>query len=514
MADCKIYLELSSGAWTDCSADVLARFPVKWHHGIPGDSPTSLVAGVGWASWVFNNGGSNSTNTAGLYTPGGASVRTGFQHGTKCRIYIDAGSGVTRYVFQGVLKRIAPSPGVTSEATCHVLAEDYMGSWSDIEDLSLTLAEGQRADQLVTSVVALNSVAPTNTSYATGISTFTYAFDDLADNPSVLGVLQEIMVSEGFGRIFVTGNASDGETLKFTSRHDRAKAASSLSLSASDIRVQGLTTPTTLEKVINECIVEVYPRSIDSSAATGLVQLEAAIEVAVGTAVTINAEYKDPDNKAVRVGGTDMQTLDATDWSANAASDGSGADLTSNFTVVGTFYGSSVKLVLTNVSASVTGYVRGASVAGLRARGKGLYRFAPVRLTGTNAASITSYGTRPFPVIALGYLGDALTGQGIADYVSNLYGDVTGIPTSVSPLTEKAALLQTCLPIDVGSKITITEVQSGVDAVPCFVENVTGEVTNGKTVKLTWGLSGADQSSILILDDSEAGKLDANALGY
>ena len=47
-----------------------------------------------------------------------------------------------------------------------------------------------------------------------------------------------------------------------------------------------------------------------------------------------------------------------------------------------------------------------------------------------------------------------------------------------------------------------------------FINGVEGEITDGKTVKMTWTLAPASTASVLILDDAVAGKLDSNALGY
>ena len=98
--------------------------------------------------------------------------------------------------------------------------------------------------------------------------------------------------------------------------------------------------------------------------------------------------------------------------------------------------------------------------------------------------------------------------------MAHLFGDVANVPTKATLLTEKPALLQSALPIDIGARVTISEPQSGVSSTEVFVNGIEGTVTAGKSVSLTWTLAPASTTAVLILDDAVAGKLDSNSLGY
>lgn len=518
MADVTIELELSSGVWTDVSADVLARVPVKWSRGIMDSGPLDLVARPGTLSFALNNNASNSAATAGYYSPGHASVRSGFGHGTRARLKIDAGGGVTaRYVFMGRLRSIAPTPGTTGPGACFCMAEDWLAEFADFDDLQLSLVEDQRSDQLIQDLVDLMETAPATVDLDTGIDTYPFAFDDLgATQPQLLGIAQAVMQSER-GFLYLRGDNSTGETLTMENRHARAKAASALTLTEADFAYSGgMTVPSSLDRIFNDVETIVYPRRVDSSATTVLVSLDTEVEVGIGESVTMLVDYRDPANLAAKVGGKDMVAPAAnTDYTANGTSGGGGTDLTSDFDLSSTaFYGSRAKIVAVN-NASVTGYLRGPSGAdGMQLRGKGLYTYQPINSRSENASSIADFGRRNLPSpLEMPYQESQGIGAGVAQFISHLYGDIQNVPTHVRPLTEIPAKLQSCIVRDIGDKITISETQTAASA-EVFINGVEGEITDGKTVRMKWTVAPASTASVLILDDSVAGKLDSNSLGY
>jgi hypothetical protein len=88
------------------------------------------------------------------------------------------------------------------------------------------------------------------------------------------------------------------------------------------------------------------------------------------------------------VAGVDMAIpLASTDYLMNANADGSGADLTSNFTVLATYGSTQVDYEITNNSATTPGYV-----TKLQARGRGLYDYDPLEAEERNEGSITAIG--------------------------------------------------------------------------------------------------------------------------
>jgi len=519
MATVSIELELSSGVWTDVSADVLARVPIKWSRGIMDSGPLDLVARPGAMSFALNNNASNSAATAGYYSPGHASVRSGFGHGTRARLKIDAGGGVTaRFVFNGRLRSISPSPGTTGPGASFCLAEDWLAEFADFDDMQLSLVEDQRSDQLIQDLIDLMETAPATVDLDTGLDTYPFAFDDLGSTqPQLLGIAQAVMQSER-GYLYLRGDNSTGETLTMENRHARSKAASALVLTESDFAYTGgMVVPSSLDRVFNDVETAVYPRRVDSAATTVLASLETEIEVGVGDTITLFLDYRDPNNLASKVGGKDMVAPAAnTDWTANASSGGGGTDVTSDFDLSSTvYYGSRAKVIATN-NGTVTGYLRGpGSDDGMQLRGKGLYTYQPINSRATSASSIASFGRRNLPSpLEMPYQNSQAIGAGVAEFVAHLYSDVANVPTKCRPLTEIPATLQACIVRDIGDKITVSETQTAVATTDVFINGVEGEITDGKTVKMTWTLAPASTASVLILDDAVAGKLDSNALGY
>jgi hypothetical protein len=515
-----IELELSSGVWTDVSADVLARVPVKWSRGIMSSGPQDLVARPGAMSFALLNSAANSANTAGYYSPGHANVRSGFGHGTRARLKIDAGGGVTaRYVFMGRLRNIAPSPGTTGKGATFCVAEDWLAEFADYSGgaSELALVESQRSDQLIQDLIDLMDTAPATVDLDTGLSTFPFAFDDLGDQPQLMSIAQDIVQSEGFGFLFLRGDNSTGETLKLQNRHARAKASSVLTLAEGSLAYDGgITVPSSLDRIFNTVETAIYPRRVDSAATTVLVSLDTSVEIGVGETVTILADYRDPANLASHVGGKDCVTpVASTDYTGNTAADGTGSNITSDLDLSTTsFLGSRASIKAEN-NGTVTAYLRGpGSEDGMQIRGKGLYSgYQPIYSLAENSTSIASFGNRNLPsTMDLPLNSSQAVGAGAAEFLANLYGDIQNIPTKCRPLTEIPATLQACIVLDVGDKISISETQTAASA-EVFINGVEGEV-NGPTVRMTWTLAPASTVSVLILNDAVAGKLDSNALGY
>ena len=520
MATVTVELELSAGVWTDCSGDVLARYPVKWSRGIMDSGPLDLIARPGVLSFALNNGPSNSGGLAGFYSPGHTNARSGFEHGTRARVKIDAGSGVSRMVYRGRLRTISPTPGETGPAATFCVCEDYMAEFSDTYTEELALVESKRADQLIDLLLDKMETAPAAKSLATGRDVYPFAFDNLgaAGSPTLVAIAQAVMQSER-GFLYVTGDATTGELFVMESRDTRAKTASSLTLSAGDFRYDaGLTVPSDLSRVFNDVETIVNPRKVDAAATTILVSLATETEIAVGQTVTLLVDYRDPSGSGTtRVGGKDMVTPAAnTDYTGNAASGGGGTDLTSDLDLSATeFFGSRAKIIAEN-TGSQTVYLRGpGSADGPQLRGKGLYVLQPVHSLSQNATSIAKYGRRQIDApLDMPYQASQAIRQGVADYVAHLFGDVANVPTKATLLTEKPALLQSALPLDIGARVTISEPPSGVSSTEVFVNGIEGTVTAGKSVSLTWTLAPASTTAVLILDDAVAGKLDSNSLGY
>src|ERR1051326_2132391 len=73
------------GTFVDVTADVF-RDPIRLRRGIFGSGPLDQVAAPGTLAFTLNNSEYNSTHTAGYYSPGHASCRSGFGYDVIVRL--------------------------------------------------------------------------------------------------------------------------------------------------------------------------------------------------------------------------------------------------------------------------------------------------------------------------------------------------------------------------------------------------------------------------------------------
>lgn len=513
-----LQVECSPGVWTDVSGD-LVRDALRWRRGIFGAGPLDLLARPGSASFTLDNSDQNTAATAGYYTPGHASALAGWRQGIWVRLRLGYGAA-TRYVFRGRLRSIHPDPGVTGLRVVMCEATDWLTEFAEFDAGNLALQEHARSDELLEALIDSLPAGPANRSIDVGLDEYPFAFDDLGgDAPKAMQVAQDILQSER-GYLYLRGDATDGETLRFENRQARSVEVVAASFTAADFEnAPGvLDVPSDLDtSIVNDVEVQTVPRRVDAAATTILVRLDGPIKVLAGETVQVFVDYRDPSQEAVFVGGKDMQALAATtDWTANAHEDGTGADMTGDFDVTATYFGSRAMIACTN-HAPAEGYVRGpGGGAGLQARGKGLYRYAPVTSHSADASSVALFGTHQLPSpLVMPYQDDRAVGQGVADFIAHIYSGLTPFPRRLQVASETGgALLTQAITRDIGDKIAITEAQTGLDGTPVFIHAIEQEIGLDGRVRTWWTLAPADMAALFIFDDPESGVFDRNTFGY
>lgn len=506
-------MELSAGVWTDKSRDII-RDPIRWRRGISGSGPTDVIAGPGWMTFSVDNTEQNIAGLAGAYSPGHANCLSGFRHGTRVRLKETDGT-TERYVFRGRLKQIKPESGASGLRVTACMAEDLMADFATADAINLVLRTAVRPDELIDDLIAILPDAPANEDLDVGVDEYPFAFDDLGGSvPKAAQLAHDICLSEG-GYLYVRGDETDGETLRFENRHSRAVAAVAASFDEDDFEdgADAVEVPSNLDQILNDVEVLTVPRRRDAAATTVLVQHDAAIEVPAGDTVSVYFDYRDPDSEAQFVGGQDVVTPVAnTDYTADTAADGSGSDVTANCAIVATKYGSRVLLEITN-SGTDTLYARGpGSTTGLQVRGRGLRRYSAVASRGVYQDSIDTFGCRQLPQpILMPYQSDQTIGQAAADYKSRIYGQLLS-PRRVKPSTHAFdALAEQGILRDIGDRIAITESGTGLDAAETFIQSVEHEIRLDGQLHVWWGLAPADVTDVFIFD---TGQFDVHAFGY
>jgi hypothetical protein len=483
-------LELLVGVWIDLTPDII-RDPVRWRRGIFGRGPLDRLAGPGTLSFTLDNTDQNDAGSAGRYSPGHANCLAGWQHGATVRLHLTDGIN-SRYIFRGRLASILPDPAVTGLRAVTCVANDWMAEFADAEASNLALRTNVRADELLQDLIDVVDVPPVVTDLDQGQDQYPFAFDDLGEAPRATQVAQDVLQSD-LGFLVVRGDATGGETLRFINFQSRALGVPVAAFSTLDFHPQAdaFRVPSTIAHVFNEIEALTVPRRVGATLEV-LVSLDGPIEVGAGETETIFVDYRDPANEAEYVGGSNMEQPAAnTDWTANAAEDGSGANLTANFDVTASHLGSRVILELTNNSGS-TGYVRGPGGAeGLQVRGIALRRYRSVSTFGTNETSRSMFGRRPLPTaLVMPYQNDRAVAKVAVDYLAFVHGGLDNTPERVQLATDADDALQAHgILRDVGDVITVDEAQTASDHVRAFINGLEQELTLDGRLYTWWTLA-------------------------
>lgn len=468
---------VSPGVWHDLTADLI-RDPIRWSRGIFGSGPLDRIARPGALSFTLDNTELNDAGTEGFYSPGHDDCLAGWRHGAVVRLHLSDGTN-SRYVFRGRLKSILPDPGVVGLRAVMCVANDWMAEFADADAANLALRIDVRSDELIQDLIDAVDTPPANVDLDVGEDVYPFAFDDLGESPTCTQVAQDVTQSE-LGLLFLRGDETHGETFRFVNRESRALELSAATFVATDLHPNPDTfrVPSSLAHVFNEIEALTVPRRVGAGLEV-LVTLDSPIEVAAGDTERIFLDYRDPENEAEYVGGNDVeQPLATTDWTANDAEDGSGADVTADFGVVAEPFGSRVMLELTN-NGAVTGYVRGPGGAdGLQVRGIALRRYRPVSSLGTNSTSIALVGRRVLPTsILMPYQADRAVGKAAVDYLAFVHGGLENPPERIQLATDAYDELQAHgILRDIGDVITVSEGLTAVDAESVFIQGLEQEL--------------------------------------
>lgn len=497
--------------WTDITNDVLA--PIYFSSGMTGNSVTDRVADVGRCTFQLNNSITNSAHLAGYYSPGHANCRQGFASGLIIRV---------RIVYQGIYNtkwygRIAPDgisvdPNTYGPRRTSVIAYDWMYQ-ATAHTLYLTeYTTNKRMDEIIPLVVANMPIAPLSTSYAVGQDTFPSVFDTVRYNTTAMAEFQKVALSE-LGYIYLNHNSTSDEILVSEDRLFRNNVTSSTLVPIESALLETLINENG-EELVNEdgealLISEVrnisldnamvgievthganlanrievitYPKKIDSAATTVLFTLQSRIKIEAGATISgYRVVYRDPTGGAQKVAGKDMVTPVAnTDYWMDSVSGSDAKDLTANLAITVTYGTEGAEYSFTNNGAS-TGYIY------LQARGKGIYIYDPVSKIYQDTTSINQHGTHSLSV-DLKYQNDPRMAEVSGQLLLSHHANPRSTAKSATFYTSNEDLATVFNKIDVGSKITIKESQTGING-DYFVNGWEAEVVAGGRNETTGNL--------------------------
>lgn len=296
--------------------------------------------------------------------------------GREIRVRVTAFNTTTYDVFRGKIDDIEPA----GKDKVVITATD---GWQLLSDQSAVtqLRTSTTGDVVIGDILtAVDWPAAWGRNLDTGTDTLLYGW---ADGDTAYDVIHEINDVEQ-GTVYVGG---DGK-FYFENRGNLLGTSADLTLYQKHVsREVRMTKPWT--NVRNHVSVTHLPRVVASTAT--LWQLKDTPGVAASDSLTLWARFTDSNGKFTPAQNV-ATPVATTDYTMNSASDGSGTDMTSDFTVVMTTYAGRAKLVLTN-NGSTTGYV-----TLLKVRGDAIEAQDTVVSISEDSTSQITYGLRELRV--------------------------------------------------------------------------------------------------------------------
>ena len=261
--------------------------------------------------------------------------------------------------------------------------------------------------------------------------------------------------------------------------------------------------------VYNRIKIDVAPRET-GAAASILFQLQSKPLIAGGTCVLIEGRYTDPSNRGLlRIGGASMVSpASTTDYTMNTASDGSGTNQTSSFTVGASYGGNSVRYQIGNTGTAA------AYVTLLQARGRPIIIKEPTISEVFDQTSIDSYGDDVLR-LSMEYQDSALIANDAANALLSNWKDPRNILESVEfQANGSAGLMTQALQREPGDKVTITETVTAIDS-DYFINGVELTISPPTAIKCKWTLTPAGAANFWILGTVGSSELGTTTvLGY
>jgi len=366
------------------------------------------------------------------------------QAGTPVRLsYFYEGDWYYKFHGKIVPEGVTVAFGTNSDRRITVKAQDYIRNFNIYPVGKIQAQENKTASEALEEVVDFVGIDPEGGTDFNDTETFTTVFDRVSPKQRAATTISRI-VRSSLGWCYVKHFKGDYEIFALEDRDDRDTATvlklpvgndeadlllkedgDYLLLETGDRLILNQTQDASFsdtagdlldakssrgKHLINATKLTFTPREIDTTNTNVLWTLNKSIEVLAGESQTITITYQDPDQKAVRTRSKDMLTPVAnTDYTAHANSDGTGADLTADFTVSADYGVSEATLTITNNSGS-DGWLDEDS----QVRGRGIYFYDDVTIEDEDTASIENYGRYEYNE-RYNYLDDASAIQTLSD---------------------------------------------------------------------------------------------------
>ena len=496
----------NAAQWTDVSADVFEG--VECAYGMQEAGPEVRIATSGELKFRLDNSASNSGGLLGYYSLLNTNKRSGFDLNIPVRWAITNGA-TTYYKFYGKLAECIPDPGQYRDRVVKCVALDWMDEASRLKVSGLDVQTSKRSDELIGLLLNSMTDRPSQYSIETGRETYQYAFDSLKDEGTAVREELNRIASSELGYVYVKGDTTFGGLFIFENRSHRASNPTTI-VTLSNVQV-GMTVPGSRDEIVQKVLVSVKPVSVDAAATTVLFSLQTTETLvrAGATNSTIFGPYRDPSNPGTRIGAISQVTpVATTDYTMNTASDGSGSDLTVDFTVTASFTGNGVRFTIVN-NGTTDGYI-----TKLQVRGKGVYRYTAVLERTINNV----YGQRTLSA-EMPYQNNINTGDDVASYWAQIYSAPLSHARFVSFFGNRTASMMThALAREPGDRIALTETVTGLSSSEFTINGVgINIVGRGSDPQLlcTWYLEPGGTQDFWLLGTAGASELGSTTvLGF
>lgn len=417
------------------------------------------------------------------------------------------GASLTRH--RGRLDDIDPEAGIFEARTTACESVDWMDDAAKANVSQIPVQLGQRADQIFATLVAAVPFQPDATEADVSPDVFAFALDTAQDeSTTVLSELSKLARSE-LGLIY---QRADG-TVVFESRNRRALSEGVVDTFTDADAISAFAAGIARDDAISRVQVTTHPRSVDTDNETLLFRLDSPLEVAAQSAQLILAPYRDPQQQASRVGGTDMQTpVPVTDYMANSRDDGQGTDLTEDAALTTEFGGNGARILVENNGASTFWLTE------LRLRGRGIYDYQNVVLEAIDETAEINVGKTTGS--DLPYQDNAALGFEIALWLLNLYKDPETLAESASIFVPRSDedLARRVLSREISDRIGIVEQLTGFDVGVTgghFIQSVNVSVDDRDNMSVSWQLAPANRQQFWLLEIPGRSELDnTTRLGF
>ena len=465
--------------WTDIT-DHLASDDIYISYGIKNHRPESRVAETGTIRFSLLT--TPPGQSTGYYAINSANKRSGFDYRIPVRSKQVYGS-VTRYK-KGLLETINTEPGLYDGqiTVCEAL------DWMDIsarEDAEVSLQANVLSSNLFHAIVDSVSKQPAIREVATGVSTFTYAMDNISGDDKILTALNYLALSE-YGLIACKRDSTFGETLLFESRQTRSTV--NARLVTLDNTMHELELPGSATDILNSIKTVAFPRSISTSIVLAKIDSPIATPVQPGEYAEFFLDYTDPTQRDTKIGGiNEITPVATTDYTMNTAVDGTGANATADFTVtIGTF-GSRVRFRATN-NGAVPAYIRTMQV-----RGDGIYSYNPITSRSQDADSIEEYDEN-VALIEMLYESNPVTSESIGAFILNIFKDPLAHVRVVRFVANQTdALLTAGISGEISDRVGVAETVNGLTAATEYhINGIEHEINEQEQVIVSWWLTPAN----------------------